>query len=109
MILQNTTHWHTGSRKPPIVIIVASDTPRLNELIARVDDLLHSLSRLLELTLILIAIVLAGMEVAVSLCNRLYGACVKADRQLDLYIENMLNACMSFYIGFEKVAMRGIG
>jgi len=74
MILQNTSHWHTGQRKPPIVIIIASDTPRLNELISRVDDLLHSLSKLLELLLVLIAIALECAEMAVTLCNRLYGA-----------------------------------
>jgi hypothetical protein len=72
--MQATSHWHTGQRKPPIVIIVASDTPRLNELISRVDDLLHSLSKLLELLLVLIAIALECAEIAVALCNHLYGA-----------------------------------
>lgn len=91
MILQNTTHWHTGQRKPPIVIIIASDTPRLNELIARVDDLLHSLSRLLELLLILIAIVLAGMEVAVGVCNRLYGAYSGYNEALDRYFNELFS------------------
>lgn len=102
MILQSTSHWHTGSRKPPIVIIIASDTPRLNELIARVDDLLHSLSRLLELLLILIAIVLAGMELAVGVCNRLYDAYSGYNEAIYQWFNWMLN-------GLFWTPVRGIG
>lgn len=91
MRLQSTSHWHTGSRKPPIVIIIASDTPRLNELIARVDDLLHSLSRLLELLLVLIAIVLAGVEMAVSLCNRLYDTYSGYNEAIDRYFNGLFS------------------
>jgi len=125
MMLQSTSHWHTQftDTEPSIYIrigdsihILVGAIPGLDDLIYQVIELTKavskladSLRRLLELLLILIAIALEGMELAVTLCNRLYGACVKADRQLDLWIEQVLNACMLFYVGFERVAMRGLG
>lgn len=80
---------------------------QLNELRLSVMRLVDALSLLLELLLILVTKTLAGVEMAVSLCNRLYGACVKADARIDSYVEQLLNGCMWFYVGFEQVIKYG--
>lgn len=87
MTMQNTTNWQFSDMPTAQIIYIRLDainevTEAIILMLGATIRLFDSLNRLLQLTLVLIAIVLECAEMAVSVCNRIYRVYAEIDRQL---------------------------